>query len=122
LAILVFDRNSGFGIVMAYPALAAAPEVFLDLQNIQLTDANHNNTLDSDECADVVLTLHNSTGVAVTGITGVLTSSTPQVFVDPAPRSFRISSQIRALSRLCRSTSAPVRDTFAPPTLFSGSR
>ena len=81
-----FDRNSGFGIVMGYPALAAAPEVFL--QSVQLNDANHNGSLDSDECADVLLTLHNSTGVAVTGITAVLTSSTPQVYVDPAPRSF----------------------------------
>jgi subtilisin-like proprotein convertase family protein len=81
-----FDRNSGFGIVMAYPALAAAPRAVL--QNAQLQDANHNNQLDADECADLILTLHNPTAQPLTGITAVLTSSTSDVFVDPVPRAF----------------------------------
>ena len=81
-----FDRNSGVGIVMAYPALAAAPQALL--QNIQLQDANHNGRLDPDECADLILTLRNPTSGPLTGISAVLTSLTPDVFIDPAPRVF----------------------------------
>ena len=79
-----FDRNSGAGIVMAYPALAAAPQVLL--QSWQLLDANHNGGLDPNECADLMVTLHNSSGATVSGITATLTSITPDVFVDPTPR------------------------------------
>lgn len=81
-----FDRNSGAGILMAYQAMAAAPQALL--QNVQLLDANTNGELDPNECADLVLTLQNSSGQTITGITAVLSSSTPQVFVDPTPRLF----------------------------------
>ncbi|HTL18950.1 MAG TPA: S8 family serine peptidase, partial [Patescibacteria group bacterium] len=81
-----FDRNTGFGIVMAYPALAAAPQTFL--KTVQLQDANQNGRLDPNECADLLITLQNSTSQSLSGIQAVLSSPTPQVYVDPAPRSF----------------------------------
>ncbi len=81
-----YNRNSGFGIVMAYPAMAAAPQALL--QSVQLVDANQNNQLDPDECADVTITLQNTTTQAMTGISAQLQSSTPHVFVDPVLRAF----------------------------------
>jgi subtilisin-like proprotein convertase family protein len=81
-----FDRNSGAGVAMAYPALAAAPATLLHA--VQLQDANHNGELDANECADVVVTLRNLTGQALSGVTAVLSSSTPEVFVDPTLRVF----------------------------------
>lgn len=81
-----FDRNSGAGIVMAYPALAAAPPALL--QSVQLQDANQNGKLDPSECANLVVTLQNSGSQTISGVSAVLSSSTHQVYVDPLPRAF----------------------------------
>jgi len=81
-----FDQNSGVGIVMAYPALAAAPQVLL--QNVQLQDANNNGELDPNECANLIVTLQNSTAQTISGITAVLSSASPEVFADPTPCTF----------------------------------
>ena len=76
------DRDSGAGIVMAYPAVALAPQ--LTLQSVQLQDANANGYLDANECATVVVTLQNpGTNQALTGISGVLACSTPGVLANP---------------------------------------
>jgi len=81
-----YDRNSGFGIAMAYPALAAAPQAML--KSVQLEDANQNGRLDPNECANLVITLSNPTTQTVTGITAVLSSRTAQLYADPTPHSF----------------------------------
>ena len=85
-----WDRDSGSGIVMAYPAIAsAAPQ--LHIERVELHDANTNGVLDANDCADLIISLQNfvsPAGQSVTGITAVLTCSTPVILVDPAPRTF----------------------------------
>ncbi|HXJ76357.1 MAG TPA: S8 family serine peptidase, partial [Candidatus Dormibacteraeota bacterium] len=82
-----WDRTSGAGIVMAYPALAAAPN--LVIQNIQMLDANTNGVLDANECAAFEITLqNNATNRGLTSVNALLTSSTPGVLVDPGLRSY----------------------------------
>ncbi len=80
-----FDRNAGSGIVMAQQSLAATPAL---LQNVQFRDANGNGSVDANECADIVITLHNPMTNYLRGITAVLATSTPDVLVDPAPHPF----------------------------------
>jgi subtilisin-like proprotein convertase family protein len=81
------DRNSGEGIVMAYPAVAKTPQLIL--QAVQFQDANTNGYVDANECASVVLTLQNpGTNQPLANISGVLTASTPAVLADPVPTSF----------------------------------
>ncbi|HEV2391597.1 MAG TPA: S8 family serine peptidase, partial [Verrucomicrobiae bacterium] len=79
------DRDAGFGIVMADQALSAGFQV--SIQSVQLQDANGNGSLDTNECADVLVTLQNPMSQSFTGITAVLIATTPEVLVDPAPRS-----------------------------------
>ncbi len=82
-----WDRDSGAGIVMAYPAVAITPQ--LALQSVQLQDGNGNGYLDANECSTVMLTLQNpGTNQPLTNISAVLMAATPGVLADPAPTSF----------------------------------
>jgi subtilisin-like proprotein convertase family protein len=81
-----FDRNSGAGIVMAFPALAGAPQAVL--QSVQLQDANENGQLDPNECANLIVTLRNPSAQTLTGVTAILSSMTPDLLADPRPHQF----------------------------------
>jgi subtilisin-like proprotein convertase family protein len=83
------DHNSGSGIVMANQTFEPTPR--LSLRAVQLVDGNSNGGVDANECVELIITLENTAlpvTQVVTGITAVLTSSTPAVTVDPLPRSF----------------------------------
>ena len=71
---------------MAYPALATTPPKLV--QSVVLQDANGNGWLDVNECADILVTLTNTTSQPLMGVTAVLGSATPGVLVDPAPRMY----------------------------------
>ncbi len=81
------DANSGAGVVMADQVFE--PSARLVLRSVQLVDANGNGGVDANECVEVFVNLENvpipNTQV-VTGITAVLSSSTPGVTVDPLAR------------------------------------
>jgi subtilisin-like proprotein convertase family protein len=81
-----WDQDSGAGIVMAYPALVGATPI--QIASVQLIDANGNGSLDPNECADIVVTLTNTSGQTMSGLSAVLTSPVPEITIDPAPRSF----------------------------------
>ena len=90
-----FDRDSGNGIVMAYPALnslgltpAANPEILSVTANEN--PGNGNGIIDPGEGASLVIQLKNPFGVVnATGITGVLTTNTPGVTItQPATSAF----------------------------------
>ncbi|HYL91611.1 MAG TPA: S8 family serine peptidase, partial [Alphaproteobacteria bacterium] len=82
-----FDRDSGAGIVMAWEAVnslgvpgAANPE--LGTVTAIENPGNGNGSLEAGEGGKVVIQLKNTSGVvAATGITAVLTSSTPGVII-----------------------------------------
>ncbi len=82
-----FDRDSGFGIVMADASLAslnltgfANPVIISAIANEN--PGNGNGIIDPGEGASVLIQLSNATGVKnATGITAVLTTSTPGVTV-----------------------------------------
>jgi Proprotein convertase P-domain/Subtilase family/Immunoglobulin domain len=81
-----FDLDSGAGIVMAYPAIAATPPPLLE--SVQMQDANANGSLDANECAELVITLSNQTSGPLSGLAAVLTTRTPHVLVDATPHTF----------------------------------
>lgn len=84
-----FDLNSGAGIVMADRTFAPSPR--LVVQAVQVADASGNGGLDANECADLYITLRNvalPVTQVVTGITAVLSCSTPGVTVAPFPQAF----------------------------------
>jgi uncharacterized repeat protein (TIGR01451 family) len=90
-----FDRDSGNGIVMAYPALnslgitpGANPEILSVTANEN--PGNGNGIIDPGEGASIAIQLKNPFGVAnATGITAVLTTSTPGVTItQPAISAF----------------------------------
>ena len=86
---LGFDSSSGAGIAMAFESLSAAPR--LSVQNLELVDSNQNKTLDPNDCADVIITLQNSAAPAtrtLADVRAVLTTTNPEVLVDPTPRLF----------------------------------
>ena len=58
------------------------------IHDVQLLDGNANGGLDANECAYLVITLRNPTDQTFSDVTAVLTTTTPNVVVDPAPRSF----------------------------------
>ncbi len=78
------DENSGWGIVMAYQALAAAPPLPLPslvLQTNLVTGGNGNGLIDPDECNLLYLVLTNQGNAAATTVRATLTSTTPGVIV-----------------------------------------
>ncbi|HEY4840169.1 MAG TPA: S8 family serine peptidase, partial [Candidatus Acidoferrales bacterium] len=90
-----YDRDSGNGIVMAYPALnslgltpGANPEILSVVANEN--PGNGNGIIDPGEGALLSIQLKNPFGVVnATGITGVLTTNTPGVTVtQPAVSAF----------------------------------
>ena len=85
------DRDSGAGIVMASQAIDALPMAApnLTVQAVQMSDANGNGNLELSECADVSIVLKNvvgPSGQTATGIVAVLTSTAPEIRIDPAPQ------------------------------------
>ena len=80
-----FDVNSGAGIVMALPAVQAAPAptgpVF-EVTSVVLngTDGNGNGIIDANECNELSVTLKNI-GTAATGISATLSSSIASVTI-----------------------------------------
>jgi subtilisin-like proprotein convertase family protein len=85
-----FDRNSGAGVLDALEAVSSA-RIKIAIQSVVFNDANTNHILDRNECAELVIALQNLPAPArltATGVTAVLTCSTPGVIVDPLPRSF----------------------------------
>ncbi len=80
-----FDVNSGSGIVMALPAVQAAPApagpVF-QVTSVALngTDGNGNGIIDANECNELSVTLKNI-GTAATGISATLSSSIASVTI-----------------------------------------
>lgn len=90
-----YDRDSGNGIVMAYPALnslgltpGANPEILSVVANEN--PGNGNGIIDPGEGASVTIQLKNTFGVVnATGITAVLTTITPGVTItQPAVSAF----------------------------------
>ena len=87
------DNDSGHGIVMALPAIEAAPAPSprLVFASAELVDGNGNGTLDPNECHGLYVGLFNRiapNGSAATGVTGMLVSLSPEVVVDPVPVTF----------------------------------
>ena len=78
-----WDQDSGAGIVMADAALEKTLPV---IKTVELIDANRNGSLDANECADLILTLLNGDGATLSGVTAVLTSSAPNILIDPDGR------------------------------------
>ncbi|HLX59997.1 MAG TPA: S8 family serine peptidase [Planctomycetota bacterium] len=81
-----FDVNSGAGIVMALPAVQAAPAPtgpVLEVASLSLsaTGGNGNSLVDANECNQLTVTLKNTGAAAATGITATLSSSVPNVTI-----------------------------------------
>ena len=82
-----FDRNSGYGIVMALPAVQSlgvqgSANVGLGTITADENPGNGNNVLEAGEGARLTIQLTNTGGVsAATGVTATLTSSTAGVIV-----------------------------------------
>ena len=80
------DRDSGAGIVMAFEALqaiGAVPSPNFELGAVTLTEVsgNDNNRLEAGETATLTVELRNTGVVNATGVTAVLTSTTPGVTI-----------------------------------------
>jgi hypothetical protein len=81
------DRDSGNGIVMAYPAmqsLALTGKAFLEFNGATATvttDGNGNTLVDPGEEATVSVSLRNTGLLGATGVTTTLTTSTPNVVI-----------------------------------------
>jgi hypothetical protein len=81
------DRDTGFGVVMAYPAmqsLALTGNAFLEFNGSAVTVTTDNNTntlLDPSEEANLSVNLKNTGLQSANGITATLTTSTPNVAI-----------------------------------------
>ncbi len=80
------DRDSGAGIVMAFQALqaiGATPQAFLQTGTVVVTDigSNGNGIIEPCETVNLTIPLTNIGGANATGISGVLTSSSPGVTI-----------------------------------------
>lgn len=83
-----FDVNSGSGIVMALPAVQAAPvptgPVFeVTSMALNATDGNGNGVIDANECNELTVTLKNI-GTDATGISATMSSTIANVTITQA--------------------------------------
>jgi hypothetical protein len=84
------DRNAGAGVVMAYESLNPAPRL---KAQATLVDANHNGSIDPNECVDIAINLVNLGSpmkASVTNITATLKTATPTSFSTQHPAPSRI--------------------------------
>jgi uncharacterized repeat protein (TIGR01451 family) len=81
---LGYDYNSGYGIVMAYQALQAAPAPRISrlvLLTNTISGGNGNGIIEFNECNNLTLVLFNAGAVDATGISATLFTTTPGVAV-----------------------------------------
>jgi uncharacterized repeat protein (TIGR01451 family) len=79
-----YDFTSGYGIVMAYQALQAAPPLLIPrllLVTNLISGGNGNGIIDFNECNNLSSILTNAGGVDATGVRATLSSPTPGVIV-----------------------------------------
>ncbi len=88
------DRDTGYGIVMAYPALQAAPgttgKAFLEFNGTTVTDScgNSDGLLEPGETGSLTVNLKNTGLLSANGVTTTLTTSTPNVTVVQASSAY----------------------------------
>ena len=83
------DRDSGFGIVDAFAALSfvrATPAVFLELGTVTAAPASGDGDafIEPGESANISAQLVNIGGLAATGVSGNLTTTTPEITLTAA--------------------------------------
>jgi uncharacterized repeat protein (TIGR01451 family) len=86
-----YDYNSGYGIVMAYQALQAAPAPRIS-RLVMLTNTisggNGNGIIEFNECNNLTVVLLNAGAVDATGISATLFTTTPGVAVAQATTTY----------------------------------
>ena len=88
---LGYDYNSGYGIVMAYQALQAAPAPRISrlvLLTNTISGGNGNGIIEFNECNNLTVVLLNAGAVDATGISATLLTTTPGVAVAQATTTY----------------------------------
>jgi uncharacterized repeat protein (TIGR01451 family) len=76
-----FDRDSGWGIVSPFPALASVPAPLPALVSSNLSGGNFNGVVDPLECNELDLVLRNNAVTPATAVSATLFTATPGVTV-----------------------------------------